>query len=134
MGVGIVNPGSHQVGGKQIRRKLQAGEIRIERLAQGFDRQRLRQSRNPFDQDVPAGHQRHQQAVDQAFLSGDDPPHFSAQRHHEGGFFAQLRLQFGKIRLIHITPLLLFGILEKINFTRKRPRSKPFCCARFFQS
>ena len=57
--------GAGEVGGQQVGRELHAGEVRVQPRGECADRAGLGQARRAFDQQVPIGQQRDQQALDQ---------------------------------------------------------------------
>ena len=71
-GLGPVHLGSHQVGGKQVGGELDAFEIGIHGVGQGFDRTGLGQPGNTFNENMPSGEQPHEQTVNQFPLPHHD--------------------------------------------------------------
>ena len=71
----IVDLRADDVGGQQIRGELNAAERRVYRLCQGPNRQSLGETGHAFEQDVAAGQQAYQQALDHVILA-DNPPSY----------------------------------------------------------
>ena len=59
------------VGGHEVRRKLNPAEVQLERLAQGADQERLPQSGGALQEDVTAGEDRRQDAANDLRLPDD---------------------------------------------------------------
>ena len=57
---GLYYPCAYQVRRQQVWGELDAGEPGLNRLADGFDQQRLRQPRHALQQNMPVGQQRDQ--------------------------------------------------------------------------
>ena len=69
--VGAVDARADEVGRHQVRRELHAAELAAEHVAQGLDRQRLRQAGDALEQHVAAGEQRDEQALEHRVLADD---------------------------------------------------------------
>ena len=82
-----IDQGAHHVCGQQVRGELDTAEFGIHRLGQRIDGQGFGQSRNTFQQDVPAGEQADEQVVYQMLLPHNHFAHFQGQQVHEGTFF-----------------------------------------------
>ena len=65
--------------GKHVRRKLNPGKARIDRLSEDANRQGLRETRNPFEQDVAAGQQADQEARNHRILTHENLRHFARE-------------------------------------------------------
>ena len=72
--------GAGEVGGQQVRRELHAGEVRVQPRGERADGAGLGQARRAFDEQVPIGEQRDQQAFDQLGLPDDLGGELVAQR------------------------------------------------------
>ena len=79
----IVDLRADDVGGQHVRGELQSGEAHVNGGRQGFDREGLGQSRDPFEQDMAVGQQPYDEPLDQVFLTDDDLVDFVEQRRHE---------------------------------------------------
>ena len=66
----------NDVRGKHVRRKLNPGEARIDRLSEGANREGLRETRNALDQDMASSQQTDQEARDHRFLTHENLRHF----------------------------------------------------------
>jgi len=95
-----------EIRGNEIGCELHAGEAPSENAGRRLDRQRLREARNAFDQEVPLRQQTHEHALEHRVLPGDDPPDLE-QRLLE----LLLGLRWGRngvcrVLLGHVVPLL----------------------------
>ena len=79
------------VGGHQVRRKLNAVEFQIEQPSDRIHKQRLGQTRSPRNQTMPAGQQRNQQLLDNILLADNDLGQFTVDLFTKT---AELRDQF----------------------------------------
>jgi hypothetical protein len=70
--VGLPDPGADDVGGDQVGRELDAGERAAQRLGERADGQRLGQAGDAFEQDVAAGQQRDEHALEHRILAYDN--------------------------------------------------------------
>ncbi len=68
---GVVDLRSRNVGGKQVRRELDARQRRIQVAGEALHGARLRESGQPFQQDVTVGEQPEDQALDHVVLPDD---------------------------------------------------------------
>ena len=78
----IVNHRAHDVGGQHVRRKLDTLEAEVDAAGKGFERKRFCQAWHAFEQDVPAGNEGNEQAVDQMLLADNHAPHLLLQWTH----------------------------------------------------
>ena len=81
----VVDPRADQVGRDEVRRELDPLELAADRLGEGLDRHRLGQARDAFDEDVAAGQQRDDQALEEVVLADDDLLHLVQEPLHRGG-------------------------------------------------
>ncbi len=81
----VVDPRADQVGRHEIGRELDPLELAADRLGERLDRHRLGQARDAFDEDVAAGEQGDDQALEQVVLADDDLLHLVQQPLHRGG-------------------------------------------------
>ena len=65
----VVDPGADQVRRHEVGGELNALELTADRLRQRLDRHRLGEAGNTLDEDMSAGQQRNEQALDQAVLA-----------------------------------------------------------------
>ena len=82
----VVDHGADEVGRKQVGRELHAGEFRGDRVAQRAHGQRLREAGDTLEQDVTAGEQADQHALDHVALTDDDLADLVGQAVDEGAF------------------------------------------------
>ena len=82
-GLRIVNLRADQVGRKQVRGELEAGELDVDGRGERLDRQGFGQARHAFQQDVPVGQQADDQAFDQVILADDDLADLAKKRAHK---------------------------------------------------
>ena len=75
-----VHQRTEQVGRQQVGRELNPAETGVDGLSQRRDGQRLGQSRNALEQNMPVRQQPDQQRVDQMLLPDDHLAHFQIQR------------------------------------------------------
>ena len=68
----VVDARADEVGRHEVGRELDAVELPADDLGDGADRQRLRQAGHAFDEDVAAGEQGDDDALQQRFLADDD--------------------------------------------------------------
>jgi len=71
-GLGVEDHGPDQVGGEQVRRELDPLEVQVQHLGQRAHRHALGQAGHALDEDVAAGEQSDEEAVEQLLLP-DDP-------------------------------------------------------------
>ena len=71
-GVGAVDAGADEVARDEVRRELDAPEGGVERVGEGADRQRLRETRDALEEEVAAGEQRHEHPLEHLVLADDD--------------------------------------------------------------
>ena len=83
-GLLVIDACAHQIGRNEVRRELDALELALHRACQGLDRQRLRQSGHPFDQQMALGQHGHHHALKKAVLTYDHPFHFVKNALHQG--------------------------------------------------
>ena len=84
-GLLVVDAGADQVGRDEVGRELDPLELAADRLGQRLDRHRLGQARDAFDEDVAAGEERDDQALQEVILADDDLLHLVQQALHRGG-------------------------------------------------
>ena len=75
-----IDLGAGEIGRQQIRRELHAVEIAFDARGELLDRGGLGEAGRAFDEQVPVGEQRDQQAVDQRFLADDALAELGAER------------------------------------------------------
>ena len=63
-----------EVRGDEVGRELDPPERRVERLREGLDREGLREARDALEEQVAAGEQRHEHALEHRVLADDDAP------------------------------------------------------------
>ncbi len=67
-----VDAGTDEVGGHQVGGELHPGERAADDPGEGLDRERLRDARDTFEEDVAAGQQAHENPLDELILTDDD--------------------------------------------------------------
>ena len=72
--VGPVDARPDEVGRHEVRRELDAVERAAEDVRGGLHRERLGQPRNALDQEMTAGQEAHEHALEHLVLARDDPP------------------------------------------------------------
>jgi hypothetical protein len=91
LGPRVVNVGPDNVGREEVGGELDPAEAGLQGLSQGVDSQRFGESREAFHEEVVAGQETDQHAIDEFQLSDEDTGNFGPQGSHEGG----TRLDFG---------------------------------------
>ena len=71
--------GANDVGGHQIGRELNAGEVELQRLAKRLEQEGFPQPGNAFQQNVPADEQCGENTFDQLFVTDDSAPQLQPQ-------------------------------------------------------
>ena len=106
-----VNQGSRQVGRQQVRRELNPAELRVDRIGQRIDRQRLGQPRNPFEQNVPIAEQSDQQTFHKVFLTDDHFAHLQGQQIDERALLFD-----AGVELLNVYGFAHIGYLVNVSF------------------
>ncbi len=88
---------TQHIGRQQIGRKLNTGEIGLDKVSQGLDSQGLCQARHTFEQDMSVAQKSDEQALYQVFLTHDDLVHSEGQRINKGTLTLDAFLQFPNI-------------------------------------
>ena len=73
-GVGAVDAGADEVARHEVRGELDAPELRVERVGEGPDRQGLGEARHALEEQVPAGQECDEHALEHRVLADDDTP------------------------------------------------------------
>lgn len=92
------NGGADDVGGHHVGRELDTRERQVDGPTDRGDQHGLAQSRHAFEQDVAAGHQRRQHAVDDVGLPHDHPPDLGADL--DEGFLERGRALAGQFYVV----------------------------------
>ncbi len=71
---GSIDPCADEIGGHEVRRELNARERAAEDACGRLDRQRLREARDAFDEEMALGKQADEHALEHVVLPRDDPP------------------------------------------------------------
>ena len=90
--------GADQVGGHQVGRELDPRELHPQGVGQGPDQQGLAQPRDPFEEHVPARHQRRQGAFHDVLVADDHLGDLGPEGVEPGAEFLELLLQFLDLR------------------------------------
>jgi hypothetical protein len=89
----VVDDGPDQVGRQEVGGELDAGELRVDRVAQRADRERLGEAGDALEQDVPARQQPDQDALDHVLLADDDLADLVQQAVDEGALLGDQLVQ-----------------------------------------
>jgi hypothetical protein len=92
---------AREVGGQQVGRELDAGELEVEHLAQRLHRERLREAGQTLDEQVTAAEQRHHHALEQRALADDDLAHLGERRLDLERLFANRFVQTRDVDVLH---------------------------------
>ena len=85
LGLLVEDHGPDEVSGEQIGRELNPGERRADDLGQGAHGEGLGQARHAFEQDMAAGQQPDEEALDHGILAHDASRHLLEDRLHRQG-------------------------------------------------
>ena len=77
---GVVNEGAEDVGGQEVGRELDAGEVGLDGAGEGADGEGFGEAGDAFEQDVAVGEQADEEAFDEVLLADDDFADFGAQQ------------------------------------------------------
>ena len=97
----IVDGGTDDVRGEEVRGELDARERAVHGLRDGLHEQGLGQSGDALEQQVAVRDEREQHAVDELFLTGDDASDLGAEGADECRSIRNPALQFLKFFLSH---------------------------------
>ena len=78
--VGAVDAGADEVARDEVRRELDPPELSVERVREGPDREGLGEAGDALEQQVAAGEQRDEHALEHRVLADDDAPDLEQDR------------------------------------------------------
>jgi hypothetical protein len=99
--LGIIDLGTNQVGGQQVGRKLNAGEIGLNCLSHSFHQQSLGQAGHTFQQNMAIGQKRDQNALNQRFLADHYLVDFGQKVLQKDGLAANLLIELSNSCSVH---------------------------------
>jgi hypothetical protein len=73
---------------------LDAGEVGVDGVGHGLDREGLREARDSLDEDVPVGEQAHEDAVHDLLLAHDHAGDLALELRDEGALLGDLLVDF----------------------------------------
>ena len=76
------NIGADDIGGHEVRRKLDAGCVELHNVAQALDQVRFSEPGYSFQQSVPVAEQAHQHPFDYIFVAHDSLVNFALDRQY----------------------------------------------------
>ena len=115
----VVNQRADQVRREQVGGELDALKTGLDTVGQRFDRERLCEAGNPFQEDVSVGEQAREQAVHQIFLAHHHSGHFRLQRRDPAACVADFRRDFfSRFRHVRSGCLPAAGCADKFSDTR----------------
>ena len=119
---GVVDEGANDIGGEEVGGEGDAVELEAEGVGEGLDGGGFGEAGDAFEEDVAAGDEADEEAVDEAFLADEDFGDFGAEVLDDGGLGGKVGVAHGFS--FNLMPPLTDPEKQAVNKTETAGRGK----------